>query len=56
MSAGARRCEMRARRSFNTKRKLCPTSELPVDLSTLAARVGYGGEWQRRGELGGKDV
>ncbi|MBK1630042.1 hypothetical protein CKO31_04665 [Thiohalocapsa halophila] len=34
---------MRARRSFNTKRKLCPTSELPVDLSTLAARVGYGG-------------
>jgi hypothetical protein len=34
---------MRARRSFNTKRRLCPTEELPGDLPALAARVGYGG-------------
>jgi hypothetical protein len=34
---------MRARRCFNTKRRLCPTEELPDDLLTLAARVGYGG-------------
>jgi hypothetical protein len=34
---------MRARRSFNTKRRLCPPDELPDDLAGLAARVGYGG-------------
>jgi hypothetical protein len=31
------------RRSFNTKRKLCPVPNLPVDLAALARRVAYGG-------------
>ena len=34
---------MKRRRSFNTKRRICPVSDLPDDLETLAESVGYGG-------------
>jgi hypothetical protein len=47
---------MRPRRSFNTKRKLCPAQDLPSNLTALAARVGYGGNPEHKRSPGDFDL